>query len=65
MANVTICVAFQRVGWYLLRQNTGLPKVVCMTLSIQGTHLQPRHLVFAGKNGSDLPGYKNIPDPFK
>jgi len=23
MADVNICVAFQRVGWYLLRQNTG------------------------------------------
>jgi len=60
MADVTICVAFQGVGGYLLRQNTGLPKVVCVTLSIQGTHL-----VIAGKNGSDLPGYKNISDPFK
>jgi len=59
MADVTICVAFQRVGGYLLRQNTGLPKVVCVT-SIQVTHLTPRHLVIAGKNGSDLPGYKNI-----
>jgi len=33
---------------------------------IQGTHLKPWHLVIAGKkNGSDLPGYKNISVPYK
>jgi len=68
MADVTICVAFQRNGGYLLRQNTGLalPTVVCMTCQFRAHILKHVTLVvIAGKNGSDIPGYKNISDPFK
>jgi len=41
MADVTMCGIPE--GWL------AFVKAKCMTLSIQGTHLQPRHLVFAGK----------------
>jgi len=59
------CVAFQRNGGYLLRQNTGLPKVVCVTCESRAHIVNQDTWSLLEEIGSDVPGYKNISDPFK
>jgi len=55
--------------WWVLvkaKYRTGTAQGGLHDVSIQGTHFDMRHLMsLLEKNGSDMPGYKNISDPFK